>query len=75
MRHYAILRLLLALFFLYFAWPFIPQASSQLELAFWASWLVFLLLVVGANLATLLQMTKPPIMEQKQMRGQRTYNH
>ncbi|MDY0396971.1 hypothetical protein ACFSMW_15710 [Virgibacillus halophilus] len=74
MRHYAVLRLLLALFFLYFAWPLIPQASSSMELLFWAVWIVFLLLVVGANLATLLQMTKPPVMEQKSMQRSKTYN-
>ncbi|SET44925.1 hypothetical protein SAMN05216389_111142 [Oceanobacillus limi] len=74
MRHYAILRLLLAGFFLYFAWPLIPEASSQMEAIFWGSWLVFFLLVVGANFATLLQMTAPPAMEQEQYRQrQRQY--
>ncbi|WP_339228382.1 hypothetical protein NSQ77_01195 [Oceanobacillus sp. FSL K6-2867] len=66
MRHYAILRLLLAAFFLYIAWPVIPSASSNTELIFWGGWLSFLLLVIGANLATLLQMTTPPVMEQEQ---------
>ncbi|MFC4556677.1 hypothetical protein ACFO3D_00465 [Virgibacillus kekensis] len=64
MRHYAILRLLLAGFFLYTAWPMIPGAATQAELIFWGVWLVFLLLVVGANFATLLRMTPPPVMEQ-----------
>jgi len=66
MKHYAILRLLFAAFLLYFAWPFIPEAVTQLELLFWGAWLVFFLLVVGANLATLLQMVAPPIIEQKE---------
>lgn len=75
MKHYAILRLLLAGFFLYIAWPLIPQVSSNLELLFWGSWLFFLLLVIGANLATLLQMTKPPIMEQGQLKKRQYDNH
>ncbi|MUK86860.1 hypothetical protein GMD78_00395 [Ornithinibacillus sp. L9] len=68
MLHYAILRLLLAGFFLYFAWPLIPAATTQLEAVFWGAWLVFFMLVVGANFATLLQMTSPPVMEQEQIR-------
>lgn len=75
MRHYAILRLLLACFLLYFAWPLIPEASSQLENIFWGAWLVFFLLVVGANFATLLRMTNPPIMEQERVRERQTLNH
>ncbi|HLR79071.1 MAG TPA: hypothetical protein VK119_00525 [Bacillota bacterium] len=68
MRQYAFLRLLLAAFFLYFAWPYIPFATSPLEAVFWSSWLLFFLFVVGANLAILLQMTAPPVMEQEQRR-------
>ncbi|ALX48356.1 hypothetical protein [Lentibacillus amyloliquefaciens] len=65
MRHYAILRLLLAGFFLYIAWPVMPDAVIQEAVLFWGVWLGFLLLVVGANFATLLQMTDPPVMEQE----------
>ncbi|MEN2467092.1 hypothetical protein [Ornithinibacillus sp. FSL M8-0202] len=65
MRHYAFLRLLLAAFFLYFAWPLIPQSSSQLEMLFWGCWLVFFVLVFGANLATIFKMSEPPVMEQE----------
>ncbi|MFD1851904.1 hypothetical protein [Oceanobacillus bengalensis] len=68
MRHYTILRLLLAAFFLYIAWPMIPNASSNLELMFWGSWLLFFLLVVGSNFATLLQISRPPVMEQEELR-------
>lgn len=75
MRHYAILRLLLASFFLYFAWPMIPQATTPLEVTFWGVWLLFFLLVVGANLATLLQMTRPPVMEQEGKRRRQTSIH
>nr|WP_163971629.1 hypothetical protein [Oceanobacillus halotolerans] len=75
MRHYAILRLLLACFFLYVAWPVIPEATSQIGMLFWGGWLAFFLLVVGANLATLLQMTSPPVMEQEQQRQRQTLNH
>lgn len=64
MRQYAILRLLLAVFFLYLAWPIIPDATSGLAMLFWGMWLLFFLLVVGANVSTILQMTDPPVMEQ-----------
>lgn len=75
MRHYAVLRLLLAGFFLYFAWPVIPLASTNLEKTFWGTWLAFLVLVIGGNLATLLQLTDPPIMEQGQLSRRRSYKH
>lgn len=65
MRHYAFLRLLLAAFFMYFAWPLIPQSSSQLEMLFWACWLAFFVFVFGANLATLIKISDPPVMEQE----------
>ncbi|TFJ93889.1 hypothetical protein [Lentibacillus salicampi] len=64
MQHYAILRLLLAGFFLYVAWPVIPSAVTPEAVLFWGAWLGFFVLVVGANFATLMQMTEPPIMEQ-----------
>ena len=68
MRLYAVLRLLLACFFLYFAWPIIPTAVTSTEAMFWGMWLVLFLLVVGSNSATLLQMTEPPSMEQDRQR-------
>lgn len=75
LRHYAILRLLLAGFFLYFAWPLIPQATSQLEYTFWGAWLAFFLIVIGANLSTLLRMTSPPVMEQDELYERQTDKH
>ncbi|MFD1038117.1 hypothetical protein ACFQ3N_06795 [Virgibacillus byunsanensis] len=75
MRHYAILRILLAGFFLYFAWPIIPEAVTQIEFIFWGGWLAFFLLVIGSNFATLLQMTSPPVMEQERTRERQTLNH
>lgn len=75
MRNYAILRLLLAGLFLYVAWPVIPYATTLLEAIFWGGWILFFLLVVGANLATLLRMTKPPVMEQEGNRLRQTYIH
>lgn len=75
MRHYPILRLLLAGLLLYIAWPLIPLAVSQLEMVFWGIWLIFLVLVVGANFATLLQMTDPPVMEQEKLLERQTHNH
>ncbi|GAA0429600.1 hypothetical protein GCM10008983_02460 [Lentibacillus halophilus] len=65
MRHYAILRLLLASFFLYVAWPVIPEAVTTEATLFWGLWLGFFLLVAGSNFASLLQMVTPPVMEQE----------
>lgn len=68
MRHYAVLRLLLACFFLYFAWPIIPTAVTSTEVMFWGMWLILFLLVVASNSATLFQITEPPSMEQERTR-------
>ncbi|WP_099158755.1 hypothetical protein [Virgibacillus ndiopensis] len=75
MRHYAVLRLLLACFFLYFAWPLIPEATSQIEVIFWGVWLVLFLFVVGANFATLLRMTTSPVMEQERSNHRQTLKY
>lgn len=64
MKNQQTLRLLLAGFMLYFAWPKIPQATSTLEMTFWAMWLLFFLAVVGSNLASLLQIIQPSAIEQ-----------
>lgn len=66
MRDYSILRILLAGFLLYFAWPYIPKAITPIEKVFWGAWLSFLFLVIGGNLATGLQLTRPPVMEQQE---------
>lgn len=68
MKHYAILRLLLAGFFVYFAWPFIIEVTSKIEMIFWGGWLSLFALIVGANFATVLQITDPPIMEQDEFK-------
>lgn len=73
MRQYTVLRLLLAGFLFYIAWPYITLGTTLIEKVFWISWLSFLLLVVGSNFATMLQLSRPPVMEQdvqkKRMRG------
>lgn len=69
MRQYAILRLLFAGFLLYVAWPAIPQMTTNLEFIFWGIWLGLFLLFVSGNSATLFQLVKPPVMEQKRQRG------
>lgn len=66
MRNHALLRLLLAAFFLYIAWPQIPKAQSEAGLLFWGMWLVFFLIVAGANLAILLQLHPVKAVEQKE---------
>lgn len=64
MRLYTVLRLAFALFLLYVAWPFIPTATSSLSKFFWGLWLGLFFLVIGGNLATLLKLSQPPVMEQ-----------
>jgi len=71
MHQYTILRLLLLVFLLYVAWPLIPEATGQLEMTFWAIWLSFVFLSLGGNLATLLQLSLPPVMEQSDKIKQR----
>lgn len=75
MHYYALLRTLLACFFLYIAWPYFMRASSSVEMLFWGVWLLLLLFVLGANLATLLQVTKPPIIEQERKKIRKTHKH
>lgn len=65
MRLYTVLRLMFSLFLLYVAWPFIPSATTQTAKLFWIVWLFFFVLVVGGNLATLLHISEPPVMEQE----------
>lgn len=65
MHHYTILRLLLCGFLLYIAWPSITLGTTMVEKTFWISWLVFFCLVVGGNLATGLQISRPPKIEEK----------
>ncbi|WP_138415325.1 hypothetical protein [Aquibacillus sediminis] len=72
MKQYALLRILLACLCLYIAWPNIHGEPSQLASMFWAGWLAFFLLVVGANFATLLKMTRPPVMEQESKKQYQT---
>lgn len=75
MRINTIVRLLFAGFLLYFAWPYIPMATTQIEKIFWGAWLGFLVLVVGSNLATLLHISRPPIIEQHQKERRRMGNY
>lgn len=72
MRHNALLKLLLAAFFLYFAWPYIPEATSQLERIFWGGWLGLFFLVVSANSAVLLQLISPIKLTQHERRVRQT---
>jgi hypothetical protein len=54
MRRNALFKVLFAAFLLYLALPSIQEISSSLSSIFWASWIVFFLLVVGANLGVLM---------------------
>ncbi|WP_246367102.1 hypothetical protein [Paraliobacillus salinarum] len=55
MKQYALLRLLLAGFLIYMAYPSIEAQATSTAHLFWFSWLGFLLLVIGANLAVVLR--------------------
>ncbi|GGM26587.1 hypothetical protein GCM10011351_10410 [Paraliobacillus quinghaiensis] len=59
MRQYAILYLLLTAFLLYVAWPALNLQANGIESVFWLIWLVFLFLVIGANLAVVLKVQEP----------------
>jgi len=74
LKNYPILRILLAAVMIYFAWPLIPLASTALELTFWGLWLFFFLLIIGANLANLLQMIPPPVIEQEYKKVKQSVN-
>lgn len=69
LQHYAVLRLLIACFLLYIALSRIDLSSITATL-FWGVWLVFFWLVAGSNLATVLTISRPPIMEQERVRQQ-----
>lgn len=74
-RNRALLRLLLASFFLYIAWPRIHEAQEGSAMLFWGLWLVFFLICAGANLAILLQLQPRPAVEQKKQRMKMTDSH
>ncbi|MCZ0703197.1 membrane protein CcdC involved in cytochrome C biogenesis [Natronobacillus azotifigens] len=59
-KQYALLKLLLALFLLYVAFPMIGSTTVQLVNLFWLVWFLFFLLIIGANLAVLLNIQTQP---------------
>ncbi|MFD1415384.1 hypothetical protein [Oceanobacillus jeddahense] len=75
MKTNIILRLLLVAFLLYIAWPMVPQSTSSLEFLFWGCWLLFAFVFIGANLATLLKMSRPPVMEQEGLTKNKQRSH
>jgi len=72
MKHFAILRLLMACFLLYIALSHIELSSLSATL-FWGTWLGFCWLVAGANFATVLTLTRPPVMEQEEVGQHKTF--
>lgn len=74
-KNNALLRLLLACFFLYVAWPSIPEATTQLGTVFWGMWLVFFMLVAGANLALMMKLDTTAKLEQMETRRRKVENH
>ncbi|WP_425441487.1 hypothetical protein [Salinibacillus kushneri] len=54
MKRNALLKLLIACYFLYLALPSIREMTTSASSLFWAAWIVFFVLVAGANLGVLL---------------------
>lgn len=75
MKQYALLRLLFALFLLYIAWPSMIQPASGVAQLFWSMWFVFVLVVSGANLATLMELNRTVQLEQSNTRRRQVDNH
>lgn len=57
-KQYALLKLLLAGYLLYLAVPMMGRVTLNVANVFWLSWLLFFCLVVGANLAILMNLQK-----------------
>ncbi|KGX93365.1 hypothetical protein N781_09930 [Pontibacillus halophilus JSM 076056 = DSM 19796] len=66
MIQHAWLRILLACFLLYMAWPFLGVQGSTVATLFWGAWLAFFLLVIGANLAIVLRFRSKPQFHEKE---------
>lgn len=62
-RQNALLRLMLACFLLYTAWPTLGAHPSGIANLFWGAWLVFFMFVAGSNLATLLRLAPKHVFE------------
>lgn len=70
MRQNALLRLLLACFLLYIAWPSLQVQGGQISSLFWLGWSVFFLLVAGSNLAVVLKLpTKLEFKKEEEQKG------
>lgn len=75
MHLYALFRILIVGFFLYMARPYLLNVEGTIEFLFWSAWLLLALLILGANLATLLQITHPPLIEQEQKQERKTLKY
>lgn len=57
-KQYALLKILLGIFLLYLALPVLGVSANSMANLFWGLWLIFFVLVVGANLAVLLNVQR-----------------
>lgn len=64
MHYYAFLRIAFVGFLMYLSFPYMLQASGQLEFIFWTVWVMVFFFIVGGNVATILRINKPPVIEQ-----------
>lgn len=64
MHYYALLRIAFVGFLMYLAFPYMLEMSSQLEFVFWTVWVMVFFFIVGGNVATLLKINQPPVIEQ-----------
>lgn len=67
----SLFKILLALLFLYIAWPWVSVSFHSYANVFWLCWLCLFFLVVGGNLSTLLKITSPPLLEEERKRRQK----
>jgi len=67
----SLFKILLAILFLYIAWPTVSVSLHSFANIFWLCWLCLFFLVVGGNLSTLLKITSPSLLEEEIKRGQK----
>lgn len=74
MRQHALLRLLLACFLFYVAWPSVQVQGSGVGSYFWMAWLVLLFMAIGANLAILLNLRAQLVYREEEVEEEKQFS-
>ncbi|QSS99228.1 hypothetical protein IMZ31_14205 [Pontibacillus sp. ALD_SL1] len=74
MRQHALLRLLLACFLFYVAWPSVQVQGSAAGSYFWMAWLIFLFMIIGANLALLLNLRVQLVYREEEVKEEKQFS-